>query len=104
MPPRDHHLVPEVLYKYKPWGKFAQEMIRGRIYFATAKELNDPFEYRYRMESPKDLPDALIMAREMTRMEWPHLADDSDEQRAVYEALERKFFFTRTRPLERGSG
>ena len=57
----DEKPVPGRLWKYRAWNdhdrakEFAANMIiHGELHFSSKKQLNDPFEYRWRDHYPKD--------------------------------------------------
>jgi hypothetical protein len=58
--------LPSRLWKYRPWNDFTADLIvKGHVYFSTVKQLNDPFEFRWREVWPEDRAEIDHFAREM---------------------------------------
>jgi hypothetical protein len=72
---------PERLWKYREWGEHARRMIiEGELYFATIKQLNDPFEFRWRERMPSTPAEIDLYCRELCAQVFPK---DSVRQRKV---------------------
>lgn len=71
--------APAVLFKYRSCCEFTKQLLRGIAYFATAKELNDPFEYHILREPVSDLQEAVKVAQEMQKWSAPDLHPESDD-------------------------
>ncbi len=71
--------APAVLFKYRSCCEFTKQLLRGITYFATATELNDPFEYHILREPVKSLEEAVRVAQEMQKWSAPQLRPDSDD-------------------------
>lgn len=83
--------APRVLYKYRNWNQFARQLLEGSVYFSTKEELNDPFEFRWRMKAPESEQEAAEIAKTLIRLKDPTLIVDSPEfrrwQREVVQSL-----------------
>src|SRR5262245_56545752 len=73
---------PERLWKYRVWDSvnnpistdFARQMIvDGALYFATALQLNDPFELQWPTRLPTSEPELSEFVRELCRKRMPQV-------------------------------
>jgi hypothetical protein len=71
--------LPGVLWKYREWKPFAENMIvRGEVYYAALQDLNDPFDFHWNERLPADEQERDRYARELCAVTFP---DDTPPQR-----------------------
>ena len=80
---------PERLWKYRQWGEHARRMVvSGELYFATVKELNDPFEFRWRERIPSKPSEIDLYCRELCARAFPR--DSNSQRKARFTNLKRE--------------
>jgi hypothetical protein len=73
---------PERLWKYRAWNDYTRALLtRGDTYFSTVEQLNDPFEFRWREQFPRDPEKIDWLIREACAARYPN---DSPSERSSH--------------------
>lgn len=78
-----------ILWKYRQWNSFTKAMLaEGEMYFATADQINDPFEFRWRERWPQKADEQDKFVREICALEYPN--DTIPQRKQRYEYLKKE--------------